>query len=49
MISSNGHMWSHSKKDENMVIKSFTFTTGDIIIIDFNLENKVCNTYIIDT
>jgi hypothetical protein len=48
MISSNGHMWSHSKKEENMVQKSFNFATGDIIVIDFNLENKVSDSYIID-
>lgn len=41
MISSNAHTWSHSKKEENMVSKSFTFTTGDIIILEVNLENKV--------
>ncbi|CAD8151192.1 unnamed protein product [Paramecium octaurelia] len=40
MISSNAHTWSHSKKEENMVQKSFTFTTGDIIIVDVSLENK---------
>ncbi|CAD8050421.1 unnamed protein product [Paramecium primaurelia] len=41
MISSNAHTWSHSKKEENMVQKSFTFTTGDIIIVEINLENKI--------
>ncbi|CAD8132561.1 unnamed protein product [Paramecium octaurelia] len=40
MNSSNTCTWSHSKKEENMVQKSFTFTTGDIIIVDVSLENK---------
>lgn len=41
MASSNDHVWSHNKKEENMISKSFPFGTGDIIIIDVNLENKV--------
>ncbi|CAD8057396.1 unnamed protein product [Paramecium primaurelia] len=53
MISSNAHTWSHSKKEENMVQKSFTFTTGDIIIVEVNLENKTlkftCKNKPIDT
>ncbi|CAD8056824.1 unnamed protein product [Paramecium primaurelia] len=41
MASSNDHVWSHNKKEENMVSKQFPFGTGDIIIIDVNLENKI--------
>ncbi|CAD8185112.1 unnamed protein product [Paramecium octaurelia] len=40
MISSNAYIWSHSKKEENHILKSFFFTKDDIIIVDVNLEIK---------
>lgn len=41
MASNNDHVWSHNKKEENMVSKSLKFGVGDIVILDLNLENKV--------
>ncbi|CAD8062816.1 unnamed protein product [Paramecium sonneborni] len=41
MASNNDHVWSHNKKEENMVSKSLKFGVGDIVILDLNLENKI--------
>jgi hypothetical protein len=40
LISSNGYTWSHSKKEDNVVHKSFSFITGDVIYCEFDPEKK---------
>ena len=40
LISSNGYSWSHSNPEWNSVSKSFTFSEGDIIKIDYSLARR---------
>lgn len=39
-ISANGYSWSHSSKDFNSASKSFSFTTGDTIYIQYDPRDR---------
>lgn len=45
LISGNGYSWSHSQKDFNSAYKSFSYTTGDIIHIQYNSYEKKLKFY----
>jgi hypothetical protein len=40
LISSNGYTWSHSNSADNVQPKSFSFTANEIILVEFDPENK---------
>ncbi|KAL4484962.1 hypothetical protein ABPG74_020139 [Tetrahymena malaccensis] len=45
IISSNGYSWSHSRKDQHYLQKSFNFTKDHIICIEFNPIKKQLKFY----
>ena len=46
LISGNGYSWSHSKKEDNVQYKCFTFEVGTVVICEFDPENKVRDGFI---
>lgn len=40
MISANGYTWSHSIKQANSAYKSFTYTTGDTLYVEYDAYTK---------
>jgi hypothetical protein len=40
LISSNGYSWSSYKLEFNSKFESFSFTTGDIIHVEFNPKER---------
>lgn len=40
LISGNGYSWSHGSADKNSKMLSFSFTTGDLIAIEYNSLTK---------
>lgn len=43
LISANGYSWSHSQPEFNSAFKSFIFSQGDIVFIQYSVsENSIC-------
>lgn len=45
LVSSNGYVWSHSKKEDNVAFKNFHFEKNDTIYIEFDPKGLCINFY----
>lgn len=40
MVSNNGMTWSHSESDQNSVKKGLSFSTGDIVHVEYQPSSR---------